>query len=148
MVCTCGVEIQQSLQSRGREFFPDEDDKCFRDSFFREVALPEDRQDGLDTRTGRLPKDVIPLHPADVLVYRSTNIPPLPSHIFRLFLASCGPRFFNRTPSLAPTADVPTAAGGEPKSNCLHLPSGGPSDDTYLGRFPGPRTGRMMVNAR
>ena len=58
--------------------------------------------------------------------------------------ATCCWRDFNRTPSLAPTADVPAAAGGEPKSNCLrsryrgsaHLPSGGPSDDTYLGRFP------------
>jgi hypothetical protein len=43
--------------------------------FFAEVALPENRQDGLDPRTGRLPKDVITLHPANVLAYRSTNIP-------------------------------------------------------------------------
>jgi len=69
------VEIEQSLQSGGREFFSDEGDKGFCDRLFREVTLPENRQDGLDTRTGRLPKDVISLHLADVLVYRSINIP-------------------------------------------------------------------------
>src|SRR5271166_5297887 len=75
MVCTSGVEVQQPLQSGTRELSSEEGDKCLCDWFFGEVALPEDRQDVLDTRAGRFAKDVIPLHPVNVLVYRSIDIP-------------------------------------------------------------------------
>ena len=47
---------------------------CVTDSSV-EIALSEDRQDVLDTRTGRLPKDVISPHSVDVLLYRSSDIP-------------------------------------------------------------------------
>ena len=72
-VGTSRVEIQQSFQSGGREFPSNEGDKCSRNRFFAQIALPEDRQNVLNPRAGRLPKDIVPLNPCDVLRHRAST---------------------------------------------------------------------------